>query len=162
MIRPRHNGGWAITASIVVALLLTTLPLPEWATLWRPSWVALVVLYWCMAVPERVGIFIGWLLGLVLDVHSGTLLGQNALAMAVMAFVALCIHQRVRVLPLWQQGLSVFALVFIYNTVTLWVNGALGKPIEAVAYWSIPLMSMVLWPWIFIILRDVRHRFQVY
>jgi len=156
-----RHGGWAIAASIVVALLLTTLPVPLWATVWRPAWVAVVLIYWCMAVPNRVGIVVGWILGLVLDVHSGTLLGQHALGMSVMAYVTLTIHQRVRVLPLWQQGLSVFGLVFVYNTLTLWINGVQGKSVDAIAYWTIPFMSMVLWPWIFIILRDVRRRFRV-
>jgi rod shape-determining protein MreD len=162
MVMPRQHGGWAIMISVFVALVLTTLPVPEWAVLWRPSWVALVVIYWCMAVPARFGIVLGWILGLTLDVHAGTLLGQHALSMSVMAFISLVIHQRVRVLPLWQQGVSVFGLVFIYNTMTLWVNGVQGKPVEAVAYWSVPFMSMVLWPWIYIILRDVRRRFRVY
>ena len=47
----RHRGGWVIAASFVVALMLTALKLPEWALIWRPAWVALVLIYWCMAVP---------------------------------------------------------------------------------------------------------------
>ncbi len=162
MSRPRHHGGWAITISIIAALALTTFPIPGWAAPWRPAWVALVLIYWCMAVPGRVGVGIGWVLGLVLDIHSGTLLGQHALGLSVVAYTTNKLHQRVRVLPLHQQGLSVFGLIVIYNALTLWINGVQGRPVDLMAYWASPLTSMVLWPWIFIILRDVRRRYSVY
>lgn len=162
MIPPRHHGGWAITISIVAALALTTIPSPAWAAPWRPAWVALVLIYWCMAVPGRVGVGVGWILGLVLDIHSGTLLGQHALGLSVVAYATHKLHQRVRVLPLLQQGLSVFGLILIYTALTLWINGVQGRPVEVMAYWTSPLMSMVLWPWVFIILRDVRRRYSVY
>ena len=158
----RHHGGWAIVISIIAAILLTTLPIPSWAAVWRPAWVALVLIYWCMAVPDRVGVGIAWLLGLVLDIHAGTLFGQHALGMCITAYAALHLHQRIRVLPLWQQGLSIFALVFVYNAFVLWTNGILGRHVAFHAYWTIPLMSMVLWPWVFVILRDVRRRYEVY
>ena len=50
-----------IATTFVIALLLTALPMPESAAIWRPAWVALVLIYWCMAVPERVGVAVGWI-----------------------------------------------------------------------------------------------------
>ena len=161
MILLRHNGGWIITTSFLVALVLTQLPVPPWAAVWRPAWVALVLIYWCMAVPERVGVGVGWMLGLVLDILTGTLIGQHAMGLSVLAFVTYRLHQRVRVLPLWQQGISVFCLLCLYQLVVLWINGILGRPVQAWAYWSSPLTSTVLWPWVFIILRDVRRKYRV-
>ena len=158
----RHHGGWAIWLTVIAGIILTTLPLPDWASIWRPAWVALVLFYWCMAVPDRVGVGIAWCLGIVLDIHAGSLLGQHALGLCIAAYAALHLHQRIRVLPLWQQGLSIFGLVFVYNAFTLWTNGILGRPIAFEAYLTVPLMSMILWPWVFVILRDVRRRYEVY
>lgn len=155
------KGAWAMALSFVVALTLTALPMPEWAGMWRPAWVALVLIYWCMAAPARVGVATGWLVGLLLDVLSGSLLGQHALGLSIIAFVAHQWHQRIRVLPVLQQGLSVFALVFIYQVVLLWINGIQGMQVAGIAYWSSPVMSMVLWPWVFIVLRDIRRRYRV-
>ena len=107
----RHHGSWVIWASFIVALTLTMLPLPHWAELFRPEWVALALIYWCMALPERVGVGVGWSMGILLDVVKGTLLGQNALALTLIAYLTLRLHQRVRVFPLWQQALFVFILV---------------------------------------------------
>lgn len=154
-------GYTAIALSFVVALMLTALPMPDWAALWRPAWVALVLIYWCMAAPAYTGVVLGWTLGLFLDVLAGTLLGQHALGLAIVAFVAHRFHLQVRVLPIWQQGVSVFGLVFVYQALILWINGIQGMPVQAAAYWSSPLVSMLLWPWIFIVLRDVRRRYQV-
>ena len=161
MTSPRQRGGWMIFATFIVALALTALPMPAWASLWRPAWVALVLIYWCMAVPERTGVMVGWSMGLLLDVMSGTLLGQHALGLSIVAFVTHKSHRRVRVLPLWQQGISIFGLVFLYQVLILWVNGIKGMPVQASAYWAAPVISMVLWPWIFVVLRDVRRKFGV-
>lgn len=161
MTLERREGTWAIGISFLVALILAELPVPGWASLWRPAWVALVLIYWCMAVPQRIGVGIGWSLGLLLDILSGTLIGQHALGLSVLAFVALKLHQRVRVLPLWQQGISVFGLLLLYQMLVLWINGIQGRPVSPWAYWSSPLTSTVLWPWVFVILRDVRRKYRV-
>ena len=157
----QSRGGWLILLSILTAFVFTALPTPGWAAVWQPAWVALVLIYWCMAVPARVGVGIGWLLGLVLDIHMGTLLGQHALALSLMAYLTYYLHQRVRVHPLWQQGLTVFGLVLVYNTITLWINGIQGRPTDFHAYLASPLISMIIWPWVFIILRDLAHRYNV-
>lgn len=155
------RGGWVIAASFVVALLLTALPMPEWASMWRPAWVALVLIYWCMAVPGRAGVLVGWCVGLLVDAMSGTLLGQHALALAVTAFVVHQVHRRVRVLPVWQQGITVFGLVFLFEALVLWIDGIKGMPVTLTAYLAAPLVSMLLWPWVFVVLRDTRRRFRV-
>ena len=161
MIERVHQGRWVIPASFVMALLLTALPMPEAAANWRPAWVALVLVYWCMAAPEQVGVMVGWTVGLLLDVMTGTLLGQHALGLSVVAYVAQHTHRRVRVLPLWRQGVTIFVLVFLYQALLLWSNGIRGLPVEAPAYWTSPLVSMLLWPWIFVVLRVIRRRYAV-
>ena len=161
MIEMVHRGYWVITATFVFALLLTALPMPESAATWRPAWVALVLVYWCMAAPERVGVVAGWTVGLLIDVMTGTLLGQHALGLSVVAYVAHRIHRPVRVLPLWRQGITIFVLVFLYQALVLWSNGIRGIPVMAPAYWTSPVVSMLLWPWIFVVLRVIRRRYAV-
>ena len=150
-----------IVISFLVALALAKLPMPAWAELWRPAWVALVLIYWCIAVPGRTGVMAGWLVGLAFDVMSGTLLGQHALAFVVVAFVSHKLHLRLRMLPLLQQALTVFVLVFLSQALILWINGIKGAPVALAAYLTVPVMSMLLWPWVFVVLRDARRRFSV-
>ena len=161
MSAERSHGRLLIAGSLLVAVLLTTVPMPDWAAVWRPSWVALVLVYWCMATPEYCGVVVAWVMGVLLDVLLGTLLGQHALALVVVAFLALKLHQQVRVMPLWQQAVTVFGLVFLHRAVLLWINGIQGMPVMAHAYWASPLVSMLLWPWVYVVLRDVRRKYGV-
>ena len=121
----------------------------------------LVLIYWCMAAPGRVSVGVGWLVGLLLDVLTGSLLGQRALALSVVAFVSNRAHRQLRVLPIWQQGLGVFGLVLVYQLLMFWVDGAQGRSPPVWAYGSSPLTSALLWPWVFITLQDVRQRYQI-
>lgn len=161
MITHQRRGGWVITATFVVGLMLTMLPLPDWAEPYRPEWITMILIYWCLALPNRIGVGVGWIMGLFLDVVRGAVLGQHALALALTAFLALHLHQRVRLYPVWQQALTVLMLVAFAQMLVLWIKGVIGQSPESWLYWAPSLVSMVLWPWVFLILRDVRRKFQV-
>ena len=156
-----HQGGWVILFSFIIALLLNIMPLPEWADRFRPDWISLALIYWCMALPHRVGVGIGWLLGLLLDAAKGTLLGQHALGLAVVAFLTVKVHRRIRVFPLWQQALSVLFILLINQLLVFWINGMIGYPPHDLWYLAPAIGGMLFWPWVFIILRDLRRHFNV-
>jgi len=152
---------WIMAIVFMLALLLMILPMPEWARPYRPQWVTLTLIYWCIALPHRVGVGTGFSLGILLDVLTGTLLGQHALGLSVVAFLAVQLHARIRVFPFWQQALAVLVLLVVEHLFALWVMGAIGQTPPALTYWLVPLIGAVLWPWIFVTLRDVRRRFKV-
>ena len=151
-------GGLVVPFSFLLALVLTATPLPNWAILWQPEWVAIVLIYWCMAVPERVGVTSGWFVGLALDVVQGGLLGQNALALAVLAYVTATFHLRLRMFPLWQQAGAVLLLLVLHHGVLVWIRGVVGDYPAGWDVWMNTLSSVLIWPWLFIILRDARRR----
>ncbi len=157
---PKQGNG-IIAISFIVAIMLTALPLPDWAVNWRPAWVAIVLIYWCMAVPDRIGIFIAWFLGLLLDVQQGTVLGQNALGMILIAVLAINSHQRMRAYPLSQQAVLVCFYLLLYELIMLLVSGYLGTSTRDWTYWMPAITSMLLWPWLFIVLRDVRRKYSI-
>ena len=96
MTNIRHHGGLIIFITFVAALLFAIAPLPQRARPFRPSVYTLVLIYWCMAIPQRIGVSIAWITGITADVMTDTLLGQHALGLAIVAFIALKLHQRVR------------------------------------------------------------------
>jgi rod shape-determining protein MreD len=156
---PRNT--WVIAASLAAALFLSILPIPEWAEALRPQWVTMALIYWNLALPDRVGVFWAWGTGLVLDVTTGTVLGQHALSLSVVAWLAVELHKRIRVFPWLQQAVSVWILLLVDRLLFMWVMGATGQPTPSLVYWLPTFVGMLLWPWVFIVLRDLRRRFEV-
>ncbi len=147
-----------IYLSLVLGIVLMILPLPDWAQIYRPNWVALVLIYWSMALPKRVGLWFAFFTGLVLDSAQGTLLGQHALALVIVVYFNLNFYQQVRVLALVQQAIYVFSLLLINQVVLAWVEGILGRSTPLLAFFAAPLIGMLIWPWVFVMLRDVRRK----
>jgi rod shape-determining protein MreD len=155
------QAGWIIGVSFLIALLLTAMPLPEWAIAWRPAWLTMVLIYWCMVSPKQVGVGVGWLLGLLLDVLKGSLLGQHAAGLAIVAYITVKTRRRIRVFPLAQQALFVGCMIALNALLTLWIRGIMGLPPQYALAWLPVLTSMPLWPWLYIILRDLPLKMRV-
>lgn len=161
MSDPVQHGRWAILLSLMLAMLLTILPMPAEVEEFRPQWVALFLIFWCLTVPEQVGVFWAFGTGLILDVVSGSILGQQALGLSVIAYVAVELHQRIRLFPLWQQTLFVWVLLLAERLLTLWVLGATGQPMPTLVYWVPTFLGLLLWPWLAVVLSDLARRARV-
>jgi len=157
----KHHGGGTIIFSFLVALILTVIPLPEFLAYGRPEWLFMVFVYWCLALPQRIGVGTGWFLGLVLDVVQGTLLGQHALAFAIIGFITLKVHQRVRIFPLHQQALTIFMLVTLQIIMINWIKGITGNETDLWLMLIPALSTAACWPWVFLLLRFLRRRNRV-
>lgn len=157
----QHSAFAVILLSLLTGLVLTVLPLPLWAQPLRPEWTALILIYWCMALPQRVGVGVAWTVGLLQDVLQGFLLGAHALAFGVVAFLTLKLHQRIRVFPLWQQPMSIVLLLLVIRLILLWTRGVSGRPPADWQYWLPALTGAAIWPLIFLGLREIRRRTRV-
>lgn len=150
-----------ILISFIIALALTIVPLPDIFLDYRPEWVAIVLLYWIMALPHRIGVFSAWILGITLDVLKGALLGQHALALSIAAFLMSYLHLRLRMYPFWQQSVVVGLILMIYQAILFWIYDMTSDVTLSWSYWIPAIVGGVLWPWLFIILRDIRRHYHV-
>lgn len=157
----QHQGGPVIILTFVVALMLTMVPLPQWAQELWPHWVLMTLVYWSMAIPTRIGVGIAWILGLLLDVSYGALLGQHALALAVVVFLTINLHQRLRIFPIWQQAIVIFVFCVIYNIINLWIKGISGYAPSVWLYVIPSFTTALVWPVVFFILRYTRRFYRV-
>ena len=148
-----------VIPTLIVALMLHMWPLPEWLEYARPEWMTLVLLYWALAMPEQVGVTIAWFAGLLIDVTQGSILGQHAVGLVIIVFVVQLEYQRIRVFSLAQQALVVFLLLIIKQVLTLWVTGIVGQAPDLSLYFLPSLIGAIIWPWLFLLLRDLRRRF---
>ena len=144
---------------MVAAFMLAIMPLPNWAVELRPEWVTLVLIYWAMTAPSNIGVTFAWFTGLLLDVSYGTLMGQHAIGMVLVIYVIHIQHQRLRVASLLQQAIVIFGLLFIKQLLILWVDGMLGRTPGSWLYFMPTVTSTVLWPWIYLILKNLERKF---
>jgi rod shape-determining protein MreD len=147
--------------TMVAAFMLAIMPLPNWAVELRPEWVTLVLIYWAMTVPSKIGVTMAWFTGLLLDVSYGTLMGQHAIGMVLVIYVIHIQHQRLRVASLLQQAIVIFGLLFVKQLLILWVDGMLGRAPGSWLYFMPTVTSTVLWPWVYLILRNLEQKFTV-
>ena len=145
--------------TIIGAFMLAIMPMPDWAVEYRPDWVTLVLIYWAMELPSRIGVTMAWFAGLLLDVSYGTLMGQHAVGLVLVIYVIHMQHQRLRMASLLQQAIVIFFLLLIKQLLTLWVDGMLGRAPDNWLYFMPTITSTLLWPWAYLILRDLQRKF---
>ncbi|MGA9851389.1 MAG: rod shape-determining protein MreD [Gammaproteobacteria bacterium] len=157
----RRRANWVVAATYLVALLLAIWPLPDWVQPFRPAWVVLATIYWCLFLPHRVGLLVTFVIGILVDTLTGSLLGEHALALLLVAWVTLKLHLQIRVYPWWQQAPVVFALMLLYTFVLYWIDGMLGFTQGALLRWMPALITALLWPWSMQLLSFLQQRYQV-
>lgn len=157
----RSTGISTIVLTFLVAFMLTIMPLPDWALPYRPAWVALVLAYWCLALPQSIGVLTGWIIGLFLDVVNGSLFGQYALGLAFVAYFVGLNHRQIRVFPLFRQSFVLGSLIFAYTLYILVIYNLLGSKPYGYQHLASALTSALIWPWLFVVLRDLRRKFNL-
>ncbi|WJN58791.1 rod shape-determining protein MreD [Pseudomonas sp. SO81] len=162
MVQVKARNSWIIWASLALALLLSVGPMPQFMEIGRPLWLALFLSYWVLAVPHRIGMIGAWCMGLVEDVLFGSLLGQNALILTLIIFLVLSLQRRLQMFPMWQQSLVLLVVFGIAQLVQLWLNALTGNRPPTLAFVLPALISALLWPWVFAILRGLQQRFAVH
>lgn len=134
-----------IAFTLVLALLVNML-LGLSGMRWLPDVLAIVVVFWNVHQPRRVGLLLAFVLGLAVDVHESGLLGQNALSYVVLSSIALAIQRRLLWFPLREQALQIVPL-FIIAAIVEWVTRLMVQ--DTWPHWSqlfSPFLQAALWP----------------
>lgn len=160
-LSPVTRSRLLLALTFLVAMIVSLVRWPDWAQSFRPDWVGMVLIYWCLALPSRVGVGTGWVVGLLEDILYGSLLGQYALAKTVIAFAAVKMHLKIRMFPRWQQAVVVFILLLTGQFIVAWIKAFADQSSTTIPYFTPSIVGMVLWPWLFVILRDFRRRTQI-
>lgn len=130
--------------SLLVALLINMLPLGRLP--WRPDLLALVLVFWSVHQPARVGIGAAFALGLCMDVQQSALLGQHALAYAALAFLATMLHRRLLWYPVLSQALQVLPLFALAHLLQLGIRMLGGGIFPGWGVVFPPVIEAALWP----------------
>jgi rod shape-determining protein MreD len=136
---------WASIFSLGATLALASVPLPDSIAPLQPDWVAVVLLYWSLMAPRQLSLFTAFWMGIALDTLTGALLGQNALALLVIVYLADKFHLRLRVFPVSQLALTVLILLGLYEFVLFWIDGMAGRSVPLIERWLPPLTGTLVW-----------------
>ncbi len=159
-MQPTHHSSWTTILLVMLSgLLLSITPLPPWAAPYRPPFVSLAIFYWILAAPERIGVFSAWILGLAEDAITGALLGQNALAHSITAYICLQVYRRIRFFPPWQQAFVILGLLLLERILQFWVYSSTGHMPDTADFWFSPLVGAFIWPWVIVLVSDM-HRIK--
>ena len=142
----RRDSFAVIAITCIAGLVLSVVPLPHWLALVRPGFLVLVVLYWSTMAPLAAGILLGFLCGLALDVFQLSLLGQHALALAMLAYLAIRFHLLMRAKPLFEQSLYALAALVAYEIVLWAIDGWTGHSRGGVARLLPAFTGALAWP----------------
>jgi rod shape-determining protein MreD len=150
-----------IYLSLFVALILTVMPMPQLVKLARPDWVLLVLMYWTMALPQRISVGTAFFSGFIVDVLVGTVLGVNALAFSVVIFIVAQHHLKIRNFSIVQQSLLVGLLLALYQLLLFWLSHFLTGVYFMPQYLWPVVTGMLVWPWLFWLLRRYRRQLKI-
>jgi len=161
-MRVNRESRSLVFLTLMAAVLLSLLPVPEVVTPFKPYWLAMVLIYWALETRSMISLGLAFLIGLILDILSGSLMGLHALSLVIMVFLVQRFRSRLRFFPPWQQALSVLALLVNDRIILIWIIVLLGEPLPTWQYWLPPLVGMALWPWLFLFLDRIRSRMRLH
>jgi rod shape-determining protein MreD len=132
----------------VVALVLSILPLPGWLPVIRPAFLVLAVLYWSTMAPFVAGMALGFFGGLALDVFQGSLLGEHALALCFLTYLALRFNLLMRAKPIFEQSLYVLVALVGYELLLWLIDGWTGRSMSSPLRWIHTPIGALVWPFV--------------
>lgn len=147
-----------IFLSLSIGLGLAIVPLPAVLLPFRPLWLFLVIAFWTLEAPERVGLGVAFVFGLLMDLLVGTVLGEYALRLVVFTFLLGRFRARFNFYPGWQQALVIAALLVNDRIVAAVVHIATHGVAVPWRYWGTVVVTAVLWVPVFALLDAVRLR----
>jgi len=155
------NATWVIVTSILLALIVYVVPIPlEWRW-FRPELPTLVLLYWVLALPHRVGIVSASLVGLILDFMDGMTPGAFSVGMALSALTLLFSYQRVRLFDGFQQSIVIGLVVALALMIERWVQNLMGVGGRGLVFLYPALTSALVWVPLRNGLRGFRRHYEV-
>lgn len=159
------RGGWLILLTVALAMVLAIFHLPEswpqWLGWLRPAWLAMVVFYWVMELPHRLGLISAWVIGLLLDVLYADPLGLNGFLLAAITYVGWRFYERLRMYSIVQQCVVVFLLVLLTESLRVIVQDVAWSRGWSWGVFLPALMSMLTWPFVYLLLQRARLQVRV-
>lgn len=133
-------------ASLLIAVILTIIPLGEQLSFWRPEWIALTLIHWALVIQDRVSLVMAFVVGIAIDTLYGSILGQHALGYVLVTYLSVRLGLRMNPEAFLQQTALLIATLGLYLLISLWVQGVTSNSDGSWLYWVTLFSSIIIWP----------------
>lgn len=135
----------------------------DWLNYLRPNWILLIILFWSQALPSRVGMWYGFVVGLLFDLLLDNTLGLTSISLVLVLYLQLLLHRQLKSLRGLQQALKVAIFSFLYLLSYRLLEEFFGSSVKlGPGFWLPILSNALIWPWFFILMESIKYRFGIY
>ncbi|EXI61794.1 rod shape-determining protein MreD [Mannheimia granulomatis] len=150
-----------LIAIFVVSFVLEIMPWPIGFQGLRPNWIVLVLIYWVLALPDKISVGTAFIAGIVWDLILGSILGIHALILSIAIYFVAKYHLILRNLSLWLQSLLVIAYIILIRCSIFIIEFLLHRAEFNSQELLGAVISGILWPWIFLLMRHIRRQLRL-
>ncbi|EER47505.1 rod shape-determining protein MreD [Actinobacillus minor] len=152
---------FVLVSIFIVAFILEIMPWPIGFQGFRPSWLILVLIYWALALPDKVSVGTAFIAGIVWDLILGSILGIHALVLSISIYFVAKHHLVLRNLSLWLQGLLVMLYIIMIRGFIFVIEHTLHAATFNTQEIAGAFISGILWPWVFLLMRQIRRQLRL-
>lgn len=156
-----HKIHLAVVISLIIGIIISTIPFGESFRLIKPPLVLLILIYWSLAFPENINLGYAFIFGMVLDTVLMMPLGYNSLCFAITLYLTIRLYPQIRHHSYINKMISIFFLLMPYYIISLWINALLKMNINIMNTVSSMIIAVIVWPLVFYILRFFRQRYLI-
>ncbi len=148
-----------IWSTILLSIILIVIPLPDVLDQYRLPWLKMTVIFFSIFNISLIGIISVWFSGLILDIMSGSLMGENALILAVLSYLSYRFRFQIRIYPMWQIMIVVLMLLSLGEFIALWIHGVSGTMFFNIYDWINVGIAVLVWPIFMRVLEKMQSLF---
>ncbi|OGT59302.1 MAG: rod shape-determining protein MreD [Gammaproteobacteria bacterium RIFCSPHIGHO2_12_FULL_42_10] len=158
----RDINYFLIAISFLIGIFLTIIPLPQWAIWIRPQWMFAILLFWVFTLPLQCGVGLAWIVGILMDLITGTPLGEQAVIFVLLTYFILKIHDYIAHFSLLQQTVLIAIFSFFNIVLQGLILGFVGRNTHIALHSLSAITTAIIWPWLFLILDKCQPRVFIY
>ncbi len=147
---------------ILLALLVSVFPIPPQYQTIRPEFICLILIYWIIFTPQRIGMVYAACVGLLQDIAAGAVWGAHMMALVIVSYICILSYQRFQSYSIWHQSLWVFVLIGMHQSVVNWIQGLNGYSSDVAALIVSTLVTALFWPVVFLLMSRLRQFYRIH
>tara|TARA_B110000977_G_C11027371_1_gene473784 strand:+ start:675 stop:1151 length:477 start_codon:yes stop_codon:yes gene_type:complete len=142
------NRGIAVCLTLILAVVLSLMPLSGDWIVWKPNFLLLMVMAWIMRWPDGLGIYFAAAVGLLADILLRMTPGNSVMVFALCAGAIALVSRWAKYLSMLQRMLLVALIITLVTVLEASLFQVYGRPSGIEHLPMKILLSIIVWPFI--------------